>query len=50
MPPAKYQPNWPGGSGEAVVKMVFTIYGHSVQLAFRIMTFFLNLVLPSYKC
>ena len=26
---AKYQPNRPGGSGEEVVKMVFTINGHS---------------------
>ena len=25
---AKYQPNQPSGSGEEVVRMVFTIYGH----------------------
>ena len=34
MLPAKYQPNPPGGSGEEVIWMVFTIYGHE----FRIMT------------
>ena len=36
---AKYQPNRPGGSGEIkVVSMVFTIYGHSGHLEFRIRT------------
>lgn len=28
MLPAKYQGNWSSGSGEEVVTMVFTIYGH----------------------
>ena len=35
MPPAKYQPNPPGGSGEDF-RMVFTIYGHGGHLEFRI--------------
>ena len=34
---AKYQPNWPYGSGEEVVSMVFTIYGNDGHLEFRIM-------------
>ena len=38
--PVKYQPNPPGGSGEEVIKMVFTIYGHGGHLEFRIMTHF----------
>ena len=29
---AKYQPYWPGGSGEEVVLMVCTIYGHGCHL------------------
>ena len=37
--PAKYQPNWPCGSGEEVVRMVFTVYGHGGHLEFRLMTF-----------
>ena len=32
MLPAKYQPNKPSGSGEDVVLMVFTIYGHDGNL------------------
>ena len=32
MLPAKYKPNWPGGSGEEVIQMVFTIYGHDGHL------------------
>ena len=47
MPPAKYQPNLPGGSGEEVINMVFTIYGHGGHLEFRIMTHF-SLVLYIY--
>ena len=38
--PAKYQPNPPGGSGEEVIWMVFTIYGHGGHLEFQIMTHF----------
>ena len=34
---AKYQPNWPNGSGDKVVRMVFTIYGHDVHFEFHIM-------------
>ena len=34
MLPAKYQPNQPGGSGEEVIRMVFTIYGHGAILNF----------------
>ena len=33
---AKYQPNWPNGSGEEVLWMVFTIYGYDGYLEFRI--------------
>ena len=33
---AKYKPNWPNGSGEEVVRMVFTIYGHDSHLEFHI--------------
>ena len=40
MLPAKYQPNLPGGSGEEVIWMFFTIYGHGSHLEFRIMTDF----------
>ena len=40
MLPAKYQPNQPGGSGEEVIWMVFTIYGHGSHLEFQIMTHF----------
>ena len=36
---AKHQPNRPSGSGEEVVRMDFTIYGHGGHLEFRIMTF-----------
>ena len=36
---AKYQPNLPIDSGEEVVWMVFTIYGHGGHIEFRIMTF-----------
>ena len=32
MLPAKYQPNPPGGSGEEVIPLVFTIYGHGSHL------------------
>ena len=35
--PAKYQPNPPGGSGEEVIRMVFTIYEHGGHLEFQIM-------------
>ena len=38
--PAKYQANTPGGSGEEVIRMVFTIYGHGGHLEFQIMTHF----------
>ena len=38
MLPAKYQPNQPRGSGERVVWMVFTIYGHDGYLEFPIKT------------
>ena len=31
---AKYQPNQPSGSGEEVVRMVFTIYGNDAHLEF----------------
>ena len=40
MLPAIYQPNRLSGSGEEVVRLVFTIYGHGGKLEFRIMTFF----------
>ena len=33
---AKYQPNWPNGTGEEVVGMVFTMYGQDGHLEFRI--------------
>ena len=36
---AKYLPNWHSGSGEEVVEMFFTIYGHGGHREFRIMTF-----------
>ena len=39
MLPAKYQPNPPNGSGEEVIRMVFTLYGHGGHLEFRIMIF-----------
>ena len=38
MLPAKYKPNWHSGSGEEVVGMLFTIYGHGSYLEFGIMT------------
>ena len=47
MLPAKYQPNPPGGSGEEVIGMVFTIYGHGGHLEFQIMTHF-SLILYIY--
>ena len=34
MLPAKYQPNPPGDSGEEIILMVFTIYGHVGYLEF----------------
>ena len=40
MLPAKYQPNRLGGSGEEVIWMIFTIYGHCGHLEFQIMTHF----------
>ena len=40
MLPAKYQSYPPGGSGEEVICMVFTIYGHGGHLEFRIMNHF----------
>ena len=40
MLPAKYQPNPLGGSGEEVIRMVFTIYGHGCHLEFQIMPHF----------
>ena len=40
MLPKKYQPNYPGGSREEVIWMVFNIYGHGDHLEFRIMTHF----------
>ena len=36
--PAKYKPNWPGGSGERVILMVLTIYGRGGHPEFRIKT------------
>ena len=33
----RIQPNWHSRSGEEVVRMVFTIYGHDDHLEFRIM-------------
>ena len=47
MLPAKYQPNPLGGSGEEVIWMVFTIYGHGCHLEFQIMTHF-SLILYIY--
>ena len=47
MLPAKYQPNRPGGSGEEVIWMVFTIYGHGGHPDFQIMTYF-SLILYIY--
>ena len=47
MLPAKYKPNPPGGSGEEVICMVFTIYGHGGHLEFQIMTHF-SLILYIY--
>ena len=47
MLPAKYQPNPPGGSGEEVIWMVFTIYGHGGHLEFQTMTHF-SLILYIY--
>ena len=44
---AKYQPNPPGGFGEEVIWMVFTIYGHGGHLEFQIMTHF-SLILYIY--
>ena len=35
---AKYQPNWPGGSGEEDFLIVFTIYGQGGHFEFRIKT------------
>ena len=40
MLPGKYQPYPPGGSGEEVILIVFTIYGHGGHLEFRIKTIF----------
>ena len=40
MLPAKFPPNWPSGSGEEVVWMIFTIYGHDGHLEFWIITCF----------
>ena len=40
MLPAKYQPNPSRGSGEEIIWMVFTIYGHGGHLEFWIMTDF----------
>ena len=47
MLPAKYQPNPPGGSGEEVIWMVFTINGHGGHLEFQIITHF-SLILYIY--
>ena len=47
MLPAKYQPNMPGGSGEEVIRMIFTIYGHGGHRGFQIITHF-NLILYNY--
>ena len=35
---AKYQPNRPSGSGEEVIRMFFTIFGHDGHREFWIMT------------
>ena len=40
MLPAKYKPNPPGGSGEEVIRMVFTVYGHGGHLELPIITHF----------
>ena len=40
---AKYQQNWPNGSGEEDVCMVFTIYGHDGNHEFRSMALSLKL-------
>ena len=45
--PAKYQPNLPGGSGEEVIKMVFTIYEHGGHLESQIIILF-NLILYNH--
>ena len=47
MLPAKYPPNPLGGSGEEVIWMVFTIYGHGGHLEFQIRTHF-SLILYIY--
>ena len=44
---AKYQPDRPGGSGEEVVCMVFTIYGHGGHLEFRIKTILTMFCFPN---
>ena len=47
MLPAKYKSNPLGGSGEEVIWMVFTIYGHGGHLEYQIMTHF-SLILFIY--
>ena len=47
MLPAKYQPNMLGGSGEEVILMVFTIYGHGGHLEFQIIIH-ISLILYDY--
>ena len=47
MLPAKYQPNPPRGSGEEVIWMIFTIYGHDGHLELPIITLF-SLILYIY--
>ena len=47
MLPPKYQPNPPGGTGEEVICIVFTIYEHGGHLEFQIMTYF-SLILYIY--
>ena len=44
---AKIKPNPPSGSGEEVICMVFTIYGHGGHLEFQIITH-LSLILYIY--
>ena len=48
MHPAKYQPNLPGGSGDEVIGMVFTICWHGGLLEFQIMTHF-SLILSIFN-
>ena len=50
MLPTKYQPYPPVDSGEEDFLMVFTIYGHSGHLEFRIKTILVFFVPPMPGC